>query len=80
MNKPASKEQVKLVRSLLIELGTGQHRYLGSWCAKYSLTKWERRGAIDIMDSTVASKLIAGLQDEVATVKAQATILDQEKI
>jgi hypothetical protein len=53
MNKPSSKDQVKLVRSLLIELGMGRHRYLGSWRAKYRLTIQERRGAIDMMGSAV---------------------------
>jgi hypothetical protein len=66
MNKPASSEQVMRVRSLLVKLGMGRHRYLGYWCAKYGLTSRERRGAIDMMDPQVAVKLIAGLEDDLA--------------
>lgn len=66
MNKPASSAQVMQVRSLLSKLGMGRHRYLGYWCARYELTSQERRGAIDMMDSRVAAKLIAGLEKELA--------------
>jgi hypothetical protein len=71
MNSRASKEQVKLVRSLMLKLGMGRHRYLGSWCETFGLTVRERRGSIDMMDATVAAKLILGLQDEVEVAAAR---------